>query len=179
MTIELHARHEQTEPAPDERIASLKARHGRPLFDFLVRLTYGQRHLAEDLLQETMIRAWCNLDRMPADDDGTRRWLFVVARRIAIDAARMRQVRPTEVDLMDFDVVSSANPTTDTVLATDALRCAIRGLTPEQRMILNELYVHGSSTQETADRLGMPLGTVKSRTFHALRHLREAMSGPG
>jgi RNA polymerase sigma-70 factor (ECF subfamily) len=167
---------EAAETASDERIASLEASYARPLFAFLLRLSYGQRDLAEDLLQETMIRAWRNLDSVPTDDDGARGWLFTVARRIAIDAARMRQARPTEVDLQDLDLMSAANPTTDTALAAETLRHAIRGLTREQRMILNELYIHGSSTQEAAQRLGMPVGTVKSRTFHALRRLRNAVA---
>ena len=53
--------------------------------------------------------------------------------------------------------------------------CAIQSLSPEQRSILTELYIHGSSTAEAARRLGIPLGTVKSRTFYALRSLRDAV----
>jgi RNA polymerase sigma-70 factor (ECF subfamily) len=159
----------------EARIAELKNRHGRPLFNFLLRLTHGERDLAEDLLQETMIRAWRNLDRVPMAEENSRRWLFIVARRIAIDAARSRQSRPTEVNLLDLEIVSSANPTTEAVLATDSMRRAIRSLSHEQRMILAELYIHGSTTKEAARRLGIPLGTVKSRTFYALRSLRDAV----
>lgn len=162
--------------ASAERIARLETAYAHPLYAFLLRLTHGQRDLTEDLLQETMIRAWRNLDRVPDDETGARRWLFTVARRIAIDAARMRQARPTEVDLKDADLISAAtNPTTDTAVAAETLKCAIRALTREQRMILNELYIRGSSVQEAAERLGMPVGTVKSRTFHALRRLRDAV----
>jgi RNA polymerase sigma-70 factor (ECF subfamily) len=159
----------------EARIAELKNRHGRPLFNFLLRLTHGERDLAEDLLQETMIRAWRNLDRVPMAEENSRRWLFIVARRIAIDAARSRQSRPTEVNLLDLEIVSSANPTTEAVLAADSMRRAIRSLSHDQRRILAELYIHGSTTKEAARRLGIPLGTVKSRNFYALRSLRDAV----
>jgi RNA polymerase sigma-70 factor (ECF subfamily) len=163
------------QPDAGIRIAELKARHGRPLFNFLMRLTRGERQLAEDLLQETMIRAWRNIDRVPLEEESSRRWLFIVARRIAIDAARMRQSRPAEVNLLDIELVSTPNPTTEAVLAADTLRRAIRGLSQEQRRILDELYVHGLSMKEASHRLGIPLGTVKSRTFYALRSLRYAV----
>ncbi|NMO49744.1 sigma-70 family RNA polymerase sigma factor [Actinoplanes sp. TBRC 11911] len=173
---------EVIEPVDAEaRITELKNRHGRALFHFLLRLTHGERDLAEDLLQETLIRAWRNIDRVPVAEENSRRWLFIVARRIAIDAARSRQTRPAEVNLLDVELVSGPNPTTETVLAADAMRRAIRSLSREQRMILAELYLHGSSTKEAARRLGIPLGTVKSRTFYALRSLRDAVlcEGPG
>lgn len=160
----------------EARIEELKARHGRSLFKFLVRLTRGERYLAEDLLQETLIRAWRNIDRVPVQEENSRRWLFIVARRVAIDAARMRQSRPTEVNLLDLELISTPNPTTEAVLAADTLARAIRSLSREQRLILTELYIHGSSTKEAAHRLGIPLGTVKSRTFYALRSLRDALS---
>jgi RNA polymerase sigma-70 factor, ECF subfamily len=160
----------------EARLEDLTARHGRSLLKFLVRLTRGERHLAEDLLQETLIRAWRNIDRVPVQEENSRRWLFIVARRIAIDAARMRQSRPSEVNLLDLELVSTPNPTTEAVLAADTLKRAIRSLSHEQRIILTELYIHGSSTKEAARRLGIPLGTVKSRTYYALRTLRDAVS---
>lgn len=160
---------------PEARIASLKARHGRPLFKFLLRLSFGEWYLAEDLLQETMIRAWRNIDRLPAEDESQRRWLFIVARRVAIDAARSRQARPIEVDISDSDVEPSANSTTEVVVAAETLRRALRNLTREQRLILNEVYINGRTTKEAAIHLGIPHGTVKSRTFYALQHIRDAM----
>ena len=79
-----------------ERLSELYADHSRPLLNFLLRLTNGERTAAEDLLQETMIRAWRHLETVPTEPENIRRWLFTVARRVTIDAVRMRQARPAE-----------------------------------------------------------------------------------
>jgi RNA polymerase sigma-70 factor (ECF subfamily) len=157
------------------RMAQLHAEHSGPLLNFLLGLTNGERHAAEDLLQETMIRAWRYLDRVPEDHEGSRRWLFTVARRVTIDAVRMRQVRPAETNLLDLTRMPTADDTTDTVVAADSLRRAVGSLSDAHRTILSELYFRGRSARETATRLGVPVGTVKSRAHYALRTLRDAL----
>ncbi len=158
-----------------ERLSELYADHSRPLLNFLLRLTNGERTAAEDLLQETMIRAWRHLETVPTEPENIRRWLFTVAWRVTIDAVRMRQARPAETPLLDFTRVLTVEDPTGTVLAVDALRQAVRDLSPAHRAILSELYFAGRSTQETADKLGVPVGTVKSRAHYALRTLRGAL----
>ena len=89
--------------AKETTMNRLHSSHADAVFRFLLRLTLGERHLAEDLLQETMVRAWRNIDVLDIDAEEQRRWLFIVARRVAIDAARARHVRPSEVGTVDLN----------------------------------------------------------------------------
>jgi RNA polymerase sigma-70 factor, ECF subfamily len=157
-------------------MAELHAEHATALLRFLIGLTGGEWYTAEDLLQETMIRAWRSLDTVPADSAGCRRWLLTVARRVAIDSARRRRARPAEIGPLDLEHVAAADNTTDTVLLADSWRNAVRCLSETHRTILSELYFRGRSLDETAQFLGIPLGTVKSRAHYAVRTLRAAVA---
>ncbi|RKR86729.1 RNA polymerase sigma-70 factor (ECF subfamily) [Micromonospora pisi] len=163
--------------AATARMQALHADHAEPLYRFLLRLTWGERYLAEDLLQDTMLQAWRHLDRLPTEAEALRRWLFTVARRIAIDAARARQARPTEVGVTDMTQLAESTDATEGVVAVQTVRRALPKLTPAHRAVLVELYFLGRSTDEAAARLGIPEGTVKSRAHYALRALRAAI-GP-
>ncbi|MEU8240862.1 sigma-70 family RNA polymerase sigma factor [Actinoplanes missouriensis] len=160
-----------------DRLTDLHTRHAAELLRYLSGFTAGNRQTAEDLLQETMIRAWRHLDGLPGDPEQIRRWLFTVARNVAIDAIRRRQARPAEVDLRDAAGLIEAGPddTSGTVMAVDTLKSALGTLSTPHRRILDELYVRGRSADETARLLGVPLGTVKSRAHYALRSLRAAV----
>lgn len=82
----------------EHELAALQREHGRPLFALLLRLCDGDRQRAEDLVQETLVRAWQHPEALRADDfDSVRPWLLTVGRRLAIDARRARQARPPEV----------------------------------------------------------------------------------
>lgn len=157
---------------------SVHADHSRPLLRFLLGLTGNERPAAEDLLQETMLKVWRNLDSLPADQDSARKWLYTIARRVAIDAARSRQARPAEVGLIENDRASTVD-TISGALALRDLKDAIHQLNPEQRMVLRELHFRGASVEEAAQRLGIPAGTVKSRAHHAMRLLRTALDPTG
>ncbi|MFC4022051.1 sigma-70 family RNA polymerase sigma factor [Micromonospora sp. GCM10011542] len=156
-------------------MTGLHADHARAVLRLLLVLTRGQRQTAEDLLQETMLRAWRHLDSVPAEPEAARRWLCTVARRLVIDGVRLRRGRPTEVHLVDLTWIPAADDTTGTALASYAIRYALRRLTPAQRSLLSEVYLVGRSPAEVAGRLGVPIGTVKSRTHHALRALHTGL----
>lgn len=164
----------ETDRTPMERAYDL---HAGPLLRFLLGQTRRQRPAAEDLLQETMMRAWRHLDSMPSADGDARKWLFAIARNVAIDAARKRRVRPQEVNLAEASTVRSAD-FADSTLALQDLRTAIRRLAKEQRVVLGELHLNGLSIEETAAKLGIPAGTVKSRAHYGKRILREALMPP-
>ncbi|MCM4083568.1 sigma-70 family RNA polymerase sigma factor [Actinoplanes sp. TRM88002] len=153
--------------------------NGGALLHFLRSLVSSSAlHTAEDLVQETMLRAWRNLDAVPVEAESQRRWLFTVARRLAIDAYRKRQSRPMEVSLIDTEPAASGGEAAEMVIAKLTLRHAVSDLSPAHRSVLQELYVEGHTLDETATRLGVPVGTVKSRAHYAMRHLRNAlMSG--
>ncbi|GLY93141.1 sigma-70 family RNA polymerase sigma factor [Actinoplanes sp. NBRC 103695] len=164
-----------THENPESRMARVHATHAAPLLRFLLSLTRNERHTAEDLVQETMVRAWQHLDALPVEEENARRWLFTVARRIAIDAARMRQVRPAEVSLLEAIDLATEDQTTNNALANHSMQEAFTALTDSHRTILAELYLRGASADEAAARLGVPVGTVKSRAYYALRSLRSAL----
>lgn len=161
-----------------ERMRQLYQEHAKPLHQFLLRLTFGDRQVAEDLLQETLLRAWRKRDVLPTDPEAVRPWLFTVARRIAIDAARARRVRPTEVGGTDLTAVAGEDDAIERLLATQLIRQAMTNLSAEHRAVLVEIYYHDRTAGETAAELGIPEGTVKSRVHHALRKLRNLI-GPG
>lgn len=100
-----------------------------------------------------------------------------MARNTGIDAVRCSRARPAGAQLPDI-LPSSADEVTGIVVAMDSLRTALRSLSSEHRRVLTELYVDGHTISQTAQRLGVPVGTVKSRSFYALRSLRTAMTGP-
>jgi len=165
-----------TSPDTEAHMRELHQANGGALLHYLRRLTpAGSPSTAEDLVQETMVRAWRNLDRMPSGPEPQRRWLFKVARRLAIDAHRRRQTRPVEVGLTETDVSPPVNAAAETAIASLTLRRAVDELGPAHRSVLIELYVKGHSAGEVADRLGLPVGTVKSRAHYGVRHVRNAL----
>jgi RNA polymerase sigma-70 factor (ECF subfamily) len=154
---------------------ALHQAHAKPLYHFLLRLALGDRELAEDLLQDTMLRVWRKLDVLPADIQVVRPWLFTVARNIAIDSARARQARPVEIETGDAAWVSAPTDAVEGMLTARTVREALLKLSPEHRAVLLELYYRGASVAETAARIGIPDGTVRSRSYYALRALRSIM----
>ncbi|MCP3818204.1 sigma-70 family RNA polymerase sigma factor [Streptomyces sp. A3M-1-3] len=163
----------------DRALAELQREHGKALFGFLLGLTYGDRQRAEDLVQETLVRAWQHPEALESDHESMRPWLFTVGRRLAIDARRARQARPNEIGA---DVLEqSAAPDDHMAQSVTALdvREAVRALSPEHRDVLVQVYFRGRSVAEASEALRIPPGTVKSRSYYALRTLRKELPGYG
>lgn len=158
------------EPGSADHIEVMYRLHRRPVFRFLLRLTLGDRRDAEDLLQETFFRAWRYMQDHTVDVANMRPWLYTVARRVAIDAARARQARPTEVALSSHNLRAACDDIERT-LVTMTMRSGLRALTLDHRRVLVEVFYHGRTAHEAAAALGIPEGTVKSRTHYALRAL--------
>jgi RNA polymerase sigma-70 factor, ECF subfamily len=161
-----------------ERMHTLYQVHAPAVYRFLLRLTFGERQAAEDLLQETMLRAWRNIHDLNSDPMSLRRWLYTVARRIAIDAGRAKQARPAEVALPTMAGLSTPDGAIDQMLAAQLVKQAMSSLSPDHRAVIIEIYFRDRPAAEAATRLGIPEGTVKSRTYHALRALRAALDPP-
>ncbi|MFH8841724.1 sigma-70 family RNA polymerase sigma factor [Streptomyces sp. NPDC017868] len=162
----------------DERtLEELQRDHGPALLAFLLTLTHGDRQRAEDLAQETLVRAWLHPEAFDGPYASMRPWLFTVARRLAIDARRSRLARPAEIG--DGVLAVTPDPADATASAEAALdvRAAVRELSPEHRAVLVRLYFHGLTVNEAAVELGIPAGTVKSRSHYALRQLGRSLPG--
>ena len=163
----------------EESLRALYDAHAPVLLAYALRLTDGDRPRAEDIVQETLIRAWRNLDRIDQDGDRpVRPWLFTVAQHIAVDAHRARRARPTEVGdaaLAVLPGLDQIEATLDRIVVTDALH----SLSQEHRAVIVETYYRGRSVAEAARVLGIPQGTVKSRCYYALRALKLALAERG
>jgi RNA polymerase sigma-70 factor (ECF subfamily) len=163
----------------DQLVRLLYAEHAGPLLMFVMRLTGGDRQRAEDIVQETLLRAWRNAHRLGAQGQGSLRpWLVTVARRIAIDEHRSGQARPAETYDRDLTAFAEAD-STDRVLRTMTVADALRTLSQSHREILVATYFRGRTVPEAAEELDLPLGTAKSRVYYALRALRTALQERG
>jgi RNA polymerase sigma-70 factor (ECF subfamily) len=156
---------------------ALHDEHARALWSYAVHLTGGDRARAEDVVQETMLRAWRHPQVLDQSQGSARAWLFTVARRIVIDDWRTSRSR--------HEVVTAEPPEQQVADATDkamdaaVVTAALRQLSLEHRQVVLECYYRGSSVAEAAKRLGVPEGTVKSRAHYALRALRLALDEMG
>ena len=154
--------------------------HAGPLLMFVLRLTGGDRQRAEDIVQETLLRAWRNAHRLGAQgQQSLRPWLVTVARRIAIDDHRSASARPPETYDRELESFPSTADDTDRVLQLMTVTDALRTLSQSHREILVETYFRGRTVPEAAEVLGLPLGTAKSRVYYALRALRTALQQRG
>jgi RNA polymerase sigma-70 factor (ECF subfamily) len=158
-------------------LRALHDQHGTALWAYVVGLTNGDRAQAQDVVQETMLRAWRNPRVLAQETGSARGWLFTVAKRIVIDewrTARSRRERAVE-HLPENPVPDE----TDHVVDRHLVGAALRTLSADHRAVLLECYFRGASVAEAAAALGIPPGTVKSRTHYALRSLRLAVEELG
>lgn len=163
----------------DERLVrSLYEEHAGALLGYVLRLTGGDRQRAEDVVQETLLRAWRHPEALSDRRGAVRPWLFTVAKNLVVDVHRARLARPQEVG--DAALVEAADgDQLDRALESWAVVDALRALRAEHRSVLYETYYRGRSVAEAAAVLGIPAGTVKSRTYYALRALRLALEERG
>ncbi len=161
--------------APTALVQWLYDTYAGPLVAYVTRLT-SDPHGAEDVVQEAMLRAWQHADTLSPDRGSMWGWLTRVARNIAIDRSRARLARPTEVAESVVSVEASRTSDHAEDVATSlAMADALRRLSPAHREVLYEVYYLDRTAAAAADVLGIPVGTVKSRLYHAVRQLRHAM----
>lgn len=189
-------------------LAALYDRHGDALFASVCRLT-SDRGLAEEIVQEAFLAVWDRAETFDGDAGSLAAWLHTIARNRAIDRLRAAGRRPRLVPLSaaapgrgsereepDADglerVLASGaivaggapSPSPEMVVALrelrEALQAALAAMPEVERIVIVMAYGEDLSQAEIAERLGWPLGTVKTRTRRALAHLREVLgSGVG
>jgi RNA polymerase sigma-70 factor (ECF subfamily) len=168
--------HSETSPCggPDQSQADalkkLYVEHGSVLLAWAIRFT-ADRGRAEDLVQETFLRAWRHLPGLLDDERPVRAWLLQVMRRLLIDAERARRVRPLLLESQPtFE--PAVDDGLDRLMTSAVVRAAIDRLSGEQRELVIDTFFRDIPLHVTARRLGVPAGTARSRLHYALARMR-------
>lgn len=145
--------------------------HGR-LYGLGLRLL-GDPSLAEELVQETFLRLWRTAGRYDPERAAVGAYVFAVARTVAADLRRRPSSRPLAGE--PGEEALAVGDGAERVVRRLVVRDAVDGLSPAHRQVIELTHYRGLSQREIADTLGVPLGTVKTRVFHALRSLRSTL----
>ncbi|MFI5934983.1 sigma-70 family RNA polymerase sigma factor [Actinoplanes sp. NPDC051494] len=162
----------------EELMTALYTEHYGILLSFISRYV-RDRHRAEDLVQETLLRAWRHIDHLDPEPGRTRSYLLTIARNVVTNAWRAEQRRPR---LVTDDAAVESAPSADNVdqlvegwLVAEALE----RLSDDHRAVVRSMYYEGQTVADTARNLSVPEGTVKSRAFYAVRALRQVFEEMG
>ncbi len=150
--------------------------HAEALWRYALRLT-GDKELAEDVVQEALLRAWRNPGILEQGTAASKAWLYAVARNFAIDEARSARAR-WEIGSAKLPERSRSDHT-DKTLDAWLIADALSQLKPEHRVVIVRAYYRGESIAELAEALDVPPGTVRSRLHYGLRALRLALEENG
>ncbi|MEJ3403124.1 sigma-70 family RNA polymerase sigma factor [Rathayibacter sp. YIM 133350] len=159
-----------------ELLRALHDEHAPALWRYVVRLT-GDRALADDIVQEVLLRAWRRPAVLDQSEGSARAWLFTVTRNLVIDDRRSARAR-SEVGPEGLDEMAQADAT-DAALDRWLIADALGDLSAEHRAVLVTVYYGGRSIAEAAHELRIPAGTVKSRLHYAMHALRLALQERG
>ncbi len=157
----------------DEAVRELYREFGRPVFAVAFRALHD-RGLAEEAVQQTFLQAWRAAGRFEPDQDPGP-WLYAIARRVTIDLYR-RERRHESVNRDDPEV-AVLSPSFENIWEVWQVRSALEQVPEDERVILRAAYYLGLTQEETSERLGIPLGTVKSRSHRAHRRMAELLDG--
>ena len=163
----------------DASVRTLYDEHAAALWRYAIRLT-GDQARAEDVVQETLLRAWQHPEVTDDSERSARAWLFTVARNMIIDERRSSRFR-NEVSSLDGSAApeqvspDEVNSALDRLLIGDALA----QLSPDHRAVVRRSYYLGWTTTQIADDLGIAEGTVKSRLHYAMRAMRLTLQEMG
>jgi RNA polymerase sigma-70 factor (ECF subfamily) len=164
--------------ANDDGVRAVYAAHGPELFRFALR-SLGDRGLAEEAVQETFVRAWQAADRFDEALGSLRTWLFAIVRNVVIDMTRARAVRPALSSVGRPEDTIVLDDDIEQVLVTWQMEEALQKLSDEHRDALVEVHYKARPYHEVARELGVPVGTVKSRVYYALKAMRLALEELG
>ena len=157
----------------DAAVRQLYSLHAKALHGYVQRFCPDQAS-ADDIVQETFIRAWRHLPQLSADDRPLRPWLFRVARNLLTDADRAARSRPVAVQDQPAEDVGD-DTQLDQVLDRQLVCAALRHLSPAHRIVLVETFYRDGTPAMVARRLGIPPGTARSRLHYALHALRQQL----
>ena len=167
----------------DHELRQMYAEHASAVFRFVLRLNGNDRGAAEDVVQDTFVRAWQHRAALLDNESSIRPWLFTVARRLVIDQHRRRSARPEEVGGEASERTLLALAGNDDEIEAGLNRIvvveALSALSRDHQDVIMQTYFAGRTVTEAAAALGVPTGTVKSRTHYAMQALRLALTERG
>ena len=164
----------------DQALAELYDRFGRVAYGLALRILRDEA-LAQDAVQEAFLGIWRSADRFLAERAKASTWILTLVHRRSVDLVRREDRRRGEP--LEHAPEPAAPETVEDEAALGFQRRvvqeALRRLPPEQREALELGYYGGLTQSELAERLGQPLGTIKSRMFTGLSHLRDLLAQAG
>ncbi len=162
------------ERGEETALAELYDRHGRTAYGLALRMLRDEA-LAEDAVQEAFLTVWRSAARFVPERAKASTWILTFVHRRAVDLVRREERRRTEPLELREQVAGpeDVDETTWLRLQRERVQAALGRLTDQQREVLELAYYGGFTQSELADRLGEPLGTIKSRMFTGLGRLRE------
>ena len=155
---------------PDAAIRQLYSHYAKALHGYVEKFCPDPA-IADDIVQETFIRAWRHLPQLSADDRPVRPWLYTVARNLLIDANRAARARPVSAPAPPAEIGTDSG--LDKVLDRQLVSAALAHLSPAHQSVLVETFYRGGTMAAVARELGIPDGTARSRLHYALDALRQ------
>jgi RNA polymerase sigma factor (sigma-70 family) len=160
----------------DLALAELYSRHGRVAYGLAFRILRDDA-LAQDAVQEAFLGVWRGAGRFTAEKAKPSTWILTLVHRRAVDLVRREERRRAEPLAPEHETADPAlSDQVEGLARREAVRGALRQLPPEQREAIELAYYGGYTQSELAERLGEPLGTIKSRMFTGLARLRDVLS---
>jgi RNA polymerase sigma-70 factor, ECF subfamily len=163
--------------ATGESLRALYRTYSGELLGFALN-ALGERGAAEEVVQEVFTRAWRRADSYDPSRGSVRTWLYQIARHAIIDMRRRAAVRPGLAPGDPRPEAAEGDSIEQAMLGWQ-VAAALERLTPEHRQMIRMAHFQGLSVREIAERCGLPAGTVKSRTWYALRSLRLVLEEMG
>jgi RNA polymerase sigma-70 factor (ECF subfamily) len=176
---------------PEQAVAGLKDEdqiqaayvlYGAELYRFVLR-GLGDEMAAQDVTQETFVKAWRAADRYDPELSSLRGWLFGIARNTMIDHARAAKARPWQRRLVDQttagDLAAPIDDPTEAVVEQWVVEEALRRISEDHRIAIVQTHLLERPYDEVAAELGIPVGTLRSRVFYGLKALRTTMDEMG
>jgi RNA polymerase sigma-70 factor, ECF subfamily len=171
MSAATHAPGGELPGDPDAAIRQLYSHHASALHGYVGQFCPDQAS-ADDIVQETFIRAWRHLPQLSADDRPIRPWLYRVARNLLTDANRAERARPVSAPEQPAGEIGTDSGLEE-VLDRQLVSAALAHLSPAHQSVLVETFYRGGTMAAVARELGIPDGTARSRLHYALDALRQ------
>jgi RNA polymerase sigma-70 factor, ECF subfamily len=159
-----------TEPSGDG-LKTLYRRYSGELYGFAMG-ALGDQGLAEEVVQDAFTSVWRNADRFDPSRASFRTWLYALTRNRIVDLRRRAAARPRVADADEGEELAELDESLELAALRWQVGAALAKLSQEHREVIRLAHFESLTLREVAEALGLPLGTVKSRSYYALRHLR-------